>query len=168
MATNENIQYSVHMDTKVLLFTAVTGNDDERKLFAGEFPEDTTEAQIKEHFGQFGEIERVTLITNMATGRTNSFCSIVYRSVDSLEAAVAAEHIISNKRVLVEKAPVFGLRHSENLGATVAPVAPVDTSLEIIGVVKPRHERTWEIIDLSLEEIEAGSDDQNHLSDTSF
>ena len=167
MATNENIQYSVHMDTKVLLFTAVTGNDDERKLFAGEFPEDATEAQIKEHFGQFGEIERVTLITNMATGRTNSFCSIVYRSVDSLEAAVAAEHTISNKRVLVEKAPVFGLRqsgghNSENLGA------PVDTSIEIIGVVKPRHERTWEIIDLSLEEIEAGSDDQNHLSDTSF
>ena len=104
---------------------------------------------------------------NVATGRSNSFCSIVYKSVDSLEAAVTAEHTISNKRVFVEKAPVFGLRHSgarnsENL------FAPVDTSLEIIGVVKPRHERTWEIIDLSLEEIEAGSDDQNHLSDTSF
>ena len=168
MATNENIPYSIFsMDTKVLLFTVVTGNDDERKLFAGEFPEDATEAQIKEHFGQFGEVETVTLITNMATGRSNSFCSIVYRSVDSLETAVAAEHTISNKRVFVEKAPVFGLRHSgarnsENL------VAPVDTSLEIIGEVKPRHERTWEIIDLSLEEIEAGSDDQNHLSDTSF
>ena len=136
-------------------------DEDERKLFAGGFPEDATEAEIKGHFGQFGEIETVTF------GRSRGFCSIVYKSVDSLEAAVAAEHTISNKRVFVEKAPVFGLRHSgarnsENL------FAPVDTSLEIIGVVKPRHERTWEIIDLSLEEIEAGSDDQNHLSDTSF
>ena len=58
MATNEN------MDT-----TAVAGNfwnfwnEDERKLFASGLPEDTTEAQIKEHFGQFGEIETVTRLT---------------------------------------------------------------------------------------------------------
>ena len=43
-----------------------------------------------------------------------------------------------------------------------------DDFVEIIGVVKPRHERTPEIIDLSSEEIEAGSDDQDQLSDTSF
>ena len=36
-----------------------------------------------------------------------------------------------------------------------------DDFVEIVCVVKPRHERTWEIIDLSSEEIEAGSDDQN-------
>merc|ERR1719483_1853167 len=36
-----------------------------------------------------------------------------------------------------------------------------DDFVEIIGVVKSRHERTPEIIDLSSEEIEAGSDDQN-------
>ena len=101
MATNEN------MDT-----TAVAGNEDARKLFAGGFPEDATEAQIKEHFGQFGEIETVTLKTNMATGRSRGFCSIVYKSVDSLEAAVAAEHTISNKKVFVKKTPVFALRHS--------------------------------------------------------
>ena len=56
MATNEN------MDT-----TAGAGNEDERKLFAGGLPQDAKEAQIKEHFGQFGEVETVTLITNMAT-----------------------------------------------------------------------------------------------------
>ena len=73
MATNEN------MDT-----TAVAGNfwnfwnEDERKLFASGLPEDTTEAQIKEHFGQFGEIETVT--------RFRDFCSIVYKSVESLGA----------------------------------------------------------------------------------
>ena len=36
-----------------------------------------------------------------------------------------------------------------------------DDFVEIVGVVKPRHERTPEIIDLSSEETEASSDDQN-------
>ena len=56
MATNEN------MDT-----TAGAGNEDERKLFAGGLPQDAKEAQIKEHFGQFGEIDTVTLKNDMAT-----------------------------------------------------------------------------------------------------
>jgi len=81
MATNDN------MDT-----TAGAGCEDDRKLFAGGLPQDAKEAQIKEHFGQFGEIETVTLKTDMATGRSRGFCFIVYKSVDSLEAAVAAEH----------------------------------------------------------------------------
>ena len=62
------------------------------------------EAETKEHFGQFGEIETATLKTDMATGRSRGFCFIVYKSVDSLEAAVAAEHTISNKKVAVKKA----------------------------------------------------------------
>jgi squid-like protein len=93
MATNDN------MDT-----TAGAGCEDDRKLFAGGLPQDAKEAQIKEHFGQFGEIETVTLKTDMATGRSRGFCFIVYKSVDSLEAAVAAEHTISNKKVAVKKA----------------------------------------------------------------
>ena len=110
MATNEN------MDT-----TAVTGNEDERKLFVGGFPQDTTEAQIREHFGQLGEIETVTLKTNVATSnciwqwltsRSRGFCSIVYKSDDSLKAAMADEHTISNKKVFVKKTPAFAFRHS--------------------------------------------------------
>ena len=101
MATNDN------MDTN-----AGAGCEDDRKLFAGGLPQDAKEAQIKEHFGQFGEIETVTLKTDMATGRSRGFCFIVYKSVDSLEAAVAAEHTISDKKVFVKKPFVFALRHS--------------------------------------------------------
>ena len=90
----------------------VAEKEDERKLFAGGFPEDATEAEIKERFGQFGEIETVTMKTDMITGRSRGFCSIVYKSVDSLEAALAAEHTISDKKVFVKKTPVFALRHS--------------------------------------------------------
>ena len=59
MATNDN------MDTN-----AGAGCEDDRKLFAGGLPQDAKEAQIKEHFGQFGEIETVTLKTDMATSRS--------------------------------------------------------------------------------------------------
>ena len=69
-------------------------------------PQDAKEAKIKEHFGQLGEIETVTLKTDMATGRSRGFCFIVYKSVDSLEAAVAAEHTVSNKKVAIKKAQV--------------------------------------------------------------
>ena len=97
MATNDN------MDTN-----AGAGCEDDRKLFAGGLPQDAKEAQIKEHFGQFGEIETVTLKTNMATGRSRGFCFIVYKSVDSLEAAVAAEHTISNKKAAQTVQRMFG------------------------------------------------------------
>ena len=60
MATNDN------MDTN-----AGAGCEDDRKLFAGGLPQDAKEAQIKEHFGQFGEFETATLKTNTATGRSS-------------------------------------------------------------------------------------------------
>ena len=59
MATNDN------MDTN-----AGAGCEDDRKLFAGGLPQDAKEAQIKEHLGQVGEIEMVTLKTDTATGRS--------------------------------------------------------------------------------------------------
>ena len=70
-------------------------------MFDSNLTQDAKEAEIKEHFGQFGQIDTVTLKTDMATGRrSRGFCFIVYKSVDSLEAAVA----ISNKKVAVKKA----------------------------------------------------------------
>merc|ERR1719326_994538 len=63
------------------------------------------EADIRGHFGQYGEIESITLKTDMATGRSRGFCFIVYKTTDGLEKAVAqAEHNIQNKKVAVKKA----------------------------------------------------------------
>merc|ERR1719414_2272349 len=84
--------------------TSMAGDEDDRKLFAGGLPQDAKEADIRGHFGQFGEIESITLKTDMATGRSRGFCFIVYKTVDGLEKAVASEHTISNKKVAVKKA----------------------------------------------------------------
>ena len=77
-------------------------------MFDSNLTQDAKEAEIKEHFGQFGEIDTVTLKTDMATGLSRGFCFIVYKSVNSLEAAVAAEHTITNKKVAVKKAQAKG------------------------------------------------------------
>jgi len=83
----------------------MNGDEDDRKLFAGGLPQDAKEADIKGHFGQYGEIESITLKTDMATGRSRGFCFIVYKTVDGLEKAVSqAEHNIQNKKVAVKKA----------------------------------------------------------------
>merc|ERR1711936_843176 len=85
--------------------TSMAGDEDDRKLFAGGLPQDAKEADIRGHFGQFGEIESITLKTDMATGRSRGFCFIVYKTTDGLDKAVSqSEHNIQNKKVAVKKA----------------------------------------------------------------
>jgi squid-like protein len=38
-------------------------DEDDRKLFAGGLPQEATEDDIREHFGQYGDIESVNLKT---------------------------------------------------------------------------------------------------------
>jgi squid-like protein len=96
---------SKKMATNEKMDTSMAGDEDDRKLFAGGLPQDAKEADIRGHFGQYGEIESITLKTDMATGRSRGFCFIVYKTTDGLEKAVAqAEHNIQNKKVAVKKA----------------------------------------------------------------
>lgn len=80
-------------------------NEDERKLFVGGLPQDAKDTDIKEHFGQFGEIDGVNLKTDPSTGRSRGFAFVVFKEQDGLEKAVATEeHTIKNKKVAVKKA----------------------------------------------------------------
>jgi len=80
-------------------------NEDERKLFVGGLPQDAKDTDIKEHFGQFGEIDGVNLKTDPATGRSRGFAFVVFKDQEGLEKAVATEeHNIKNKKVAVKKA----------------------------------------------------------------
>lgn len=44
-----------------------------RKLYVGNFPWETTEAELREVFSDFGGIKEVRIITNMDTGRSKGF-----------------------------------------------------------------------------------------------
>ena len=54
-------------------------DEDDRKLFVGGLPQEVSEEELNEHFGQFGEIESVNLKTDPNTGRSRGFCFVVYK-----------------------------------------------------------------------------------------
>ena len=94
-ATNEK------MDT-----VDVPHDEDDRKLFVGGLPQDAKEAEIKEYFTTYGEVDTITLKTDPSTGRSRGFAFVVFKSTDGLEAAMAMEnaHSIKNKKVAIKKA----------------------------------------------------------------
>ena len=42
-------------------------------IYVGNLPFDTTEEQLQELFGQFGQVERASIIMDRATGRSRGF-----------------------------------------------------------------------------------------------
>jgi RNA recognition motif-containing protein len=53
-----------------------------KKLYVGNLPFSSTEDQVKEYFGQFGEILSVKVITDRATGRSRGFCFVEMEKAD--------------------------------------------------------------------------------------
>uniref|UniRef100_A0A8D8MWH0 RNA-binding protein squid n=1 Tax=Culex pipiens TaxID=7175 RepID=A0A8D8MWH0_CULPI len=65
----------------------------------------TRTEELKEHFGQYGDIESINVKTDPNTGRSRGFAFIVYKSADSIDKVVAAgDHVINNKKVDPKKA----------------------------------------------------------------
>ena len=60
---------------------------------------------MREHFGQYGEIESINVKTDPQTGRSRGFAFIVYGSAESIDKVVqVSEHIINHKKVDPKKA----------------------------------------------------------------
>uniref|UniRef100_A0A2M3Z4X8 Putative rna-binding protein squid n=1 Tax=Anopheles braziliensis TaxID=58242 RepID=A0A2M3Z4X8_9DIPT len=79
--------------------------DDDRKLFVGGLSWETTDKELKEHFGTYGDIESINVKTDPVTGRSRGFAFIVYKQADSIDKVVAAgDHVINNKKVDPKKA----------------------------------------------------------------
>lgn len=61
--------------------------------------------ELREHFGQYGDIESINVKTDPQTGRSRGFAFIVYTSPDAIEKVTAdPEHVINNKKVDPKKA----------------------------------------------------------------
>ena len=60
------------------------------KIYAGNLSFDTTETEIRELFGQYGEVDTVTLITDRETGRPRGFGFIEMRDDKSAREAIGA------------------------------------------------------------------------------
>lgn len=65
---------------------------DTPKLFVGNLPFSTTEDQLRELFGKFGNIESIVVIKDKFTGRSRGIGFVTFSNVQEAEAAVAELH----------------------------------------------------------------------------
>ncbi len=59
-----------------------------KKLYVGNLPYSTTEAQVRELFGQAGEIVEVALITDRETGRPKGFGFVEMATEEGAQEAI--------------------------------------------------------------------------------
>lgn len=60
------------------------------KLYVGNLPFTTTDAQLEEVFGQYGAIASVNVITDRETGRSRGFGFVEFENQDDAQSAQAA------------------------------------------------------------------------------
>lgn len=56
------------------------------KLYVGNLSFNATEDELREYFGQIGEVQSVKIITDRDTGRSRGFCFV---EMDNADAAIA-------------------------------------------------------------------------------
>ena len=59
-----------------------------RKLYVGNLPYDTEEAQLQDLFAQFGQVDSVRVMRDMATGRARGFAFVEMGNEDEAQRAV--------------------------------------------------------------------------------
>lgn len=90
----------------------IPGKDDDRKLFVGGLSRLTTDKELRDYFGKFGDIESVTVKVDPYTGQSRGFAFIVFSDAKSIETLLASgDHYINKRKVdpkKVSKKPQHG------------------------------------------------------------
>lgn len=84
-----------------------------RKLYVGNLPYETGEADLQALFSQSGTVETVTVMRDMATGRARGFAFVEMSTGEEAQKAVSDlnEHTLGGRRLVVNEArpkPSFG------------------------------------------------------------
>jgi len=61
-----------------------------KNLYVGNLPHSTTEAELRTLFQPFGDIERVSMVTDRETGRSRGFAFVEMTNAGEAEKAIAA------------------------------------------------------------------------------
>lgn len=90
----------------------IPGKDDERKLFIGGLSRNTTDKELRDHFGKFGEIESISVKVDPHTGVSRGFAFMVFTNPKTIDKLLASgEHYINKRKVdpkRVSKKPQHG------------------------------------------------------------
>ncbi|XP_012280696.1 RNA-binding protein squid [Orussus abietinus] len=78
----------------------IPGKDDERKLFVGGLSRNTTDKELRDHFGKFGEIESISVKIDPYTGVSRGFAFMVFTNPKTIDKLLASgEHYINKRKV---------------------------------------------------------------------
>jgi RNA recognition motif-containing protein len=77
-----------------------------RKLYVGNLPYDTSEADLEQLFGQVGPVESVSVIRDRETGRARGFAFVEMATDDGAQQAVSTlnERDFGGRRLTVNEA----------------------------------------------------------------
>ena len=76
-------------------------NEEDRKMFVGGLPQDVSQDDLQEYFGQFGELESVQIMMDPLTGRSRGFAFLIYKVEESMKKAIEnKDHMLKVKEVL--------------------------------------------------------------------
>ena len=73
-----------------------------KKLYVGNIPFSSTEEEMKAHFGAFGEVHSVKIITDRATGRSRGFCFVEMENADAAMAELNGKEFDGRKLMINE------------------------------------------------------------------
>lgn len=64
---------------------------DKRSIYVGNVDYGTTPVELQQHFSESGDVERVTILTNKATGQPKGFAYLEFALVEGANKAVATQ-----------------------------------------------------------------------------
>ncbi|XP_013383515.1 heterogeneous nuclear ribonucleoprotein D-like isoform X1 [Lingula anatina] len=81
-------------------------NDDDRKLFVGGLSLKATTEDLRDYFGKFGEVADCTVKTDVYSGRSRGFGSVVFKDSSGMEAVLSykEDHVIQGKTIEAKRA----------------------------------------------------------------
>lgn len=83
------------------------------KIFVGGVSQDTTDAEFREYFSQFGRVVDATLMMDKDTGRPRGFGFVTFESEAGVDACLATDLAIHGKPIEVKKAQPRGNMREE-------------------------------------------------------
>ncbi|MDE3154377.1 MAG: RNA-binding protein, partial [Acidobacteriota bacterium] len=77
-----------------------------RRLFVGNLPYETNEGELQDLFAQYGTVDSVRVMRDMATGRARGFAFVEMGSDDEAQAAIDGlnEHQLGGRALAVNEA----------------------------------------------------------------